>query len=81
MCLAVPLKITEIEGNNAVAARDGVSRRIRTDFIKDPRVGDYVLVHAGFAIERMDPKAAEESRELAAEVEEELRKIREGLRR
>ena len=78
MCLAVPLKIIEIEGNDAVAARDGVSRRIRTDFIKEPRVGDYVLVHAGFAIERLDPAAAEESQALAREVEEELRKIREG---
>lgn len=75
MCLAVPLKITEIEGNEAVAERDGVSRRIRVDFIKSPRVGDYVMVHAGFAIERVPEEQAQEDLAAAAEVEQVLKEM------
>ena len=58
MCLAIPLKITNIEGKEAIGERDGVRRRIRVDFIKDAQVGDYVIVHAGFAIERLPEEQA-----------------------
>lgn len=75
MCLAVPLKITEIEGNEATAERDGVSRRIRVDFIKDPKVGDHVMVHAGFAIERLSEEQAEEDLAAAREVEQVLKEM------
>ena len=75
MCLAVPLKITEIEGNEAIAEREGVSRRIRVDFIKAPRVGDYVMVHAGFAIERVPEEQAQEDLAAAAEVEQVLKEM------
>ena len=78
MCLAVPLRITELNGNDAVGARDGIRRPVRVDFIKEPKIGDYVMVHAGFAIERVDPAEAEESQRLAAEVEKELAAIRAG---
>ena len=53
MCLAVPLKIIEANGKTAVAEAMGVSREIRVDFIPEPKLGDYVIVHAGFAIERL----------------------------
>ena len=53
MCLAVPLKIVELNGLDAVGEWEGVRRRIRVDFIPDPQVGQYVIVHAGFAIERL----------------------------
>ena len=58
MCLAVPLRIKEINGEDADAERDGVSRKIKVGFIKDPKPGDYVIVHAGFAIERVDEQQA-----------------------
>ena len=58
MCLAVPLKITEINGNEAVAESMGMRRKIRVDFIPNPAVGDYVIVHAGFAIERLPEQQA-----------------------
>lgn len=58
MCLAVPLKLTEINGNEAVGEAMGMSRRIRVDFIKDPKLGEYVMVHAGFAIERLSETRA-----------------------
>ena len=58
MCLAVPLKIVEIDGLNGVGEVEGLRRRMRLDFIKEPRVGDYVIVHAGFAIERLGEEQA-----------------------
>ena len=75
MCLAVPLKLIEINGSEAVAERAGVTRSVRVDFIKEPKVGDYVLVHAGFAIERVPEGQARKSQEAAAEVEELLREM------
>lgn len=53
MCLAVPLKLIEINGKTATGEAMGMTRQVRVDFIKEPRVGDYVMVHAGFAIERL----------------------------
>ena len=73
MCLAIPLKIVEINGQNAIGERDGMTRKIRIDFIRDAQIGDYVIVHAGFAIEKLDEKQALESMEAAREVEEMLR--------
>ncbi|HIQ78806.1 MAG TPA: HypC/HybG/HupF family hydrogenase formation chaperone [Candidatus Scatomorpha intestinavium] len=58
MCLAVPLKIVEIDGLNGVGEVEGLRRRMRLDFIKEPRVGEYVIVHAGFAIERLSEEQA-----------------------
>ncbi len=51
MCLAIPLKLVEIEGKEALGEALGMKRKIRVDFIKEPKLGDYVMVHAGFAIE------------------------------
>ena len=53
MCLAVPLKLVEINGKDAVGEALGMQRAVRVDFIPDPKPGDYVMVHAGFAIERL----------------------------
>ena len=53
MCLAVPLKLIEINGKNATGEAMGMTRQVRVDFIKEPQVGDYVMGHAGFAIERL----------------------------
>ena len=63
MCLAVPLKLIEINGREAVGDAMGVRRRIRVDFIPEPKVGDYVIVHAGFAIERLPEQQALEDLE------------------
>ena len=75
MCLAVPLKITSIDGPDAVAERDGVRRTIRVDLLKEPKVGEYVMVHAGFAIERLDEEQALLDLEAAKEVEDALREL------
>ena len=58
MCLAVPLKLIEIDGKNAVGESMGMQRKLRVDFIPEPKIGDYVIVHAGFAIERLPEEQA-----------------------
>lgn len=73
MCLAVPLKIIEINGVDAVGERRGIRRNIRLDFTRSAEVGDYVIVHAGFAIEKLDRDQAEASLAAIQEVEDALR--------
>ena len=68
MCLAIPLKILETDGKNAVGEVGGVKRRIRVDFLPDVQPGDYVIAHAGFAIEKLDEARARENLETILEV-------------
>lgn len=63
MCLAVPLRLTEIHGSDAVGEAMGMRRAVRVDFIPEPKIGDYVMVHAGFAIERLEEAQALEDLE------------------
>ena len=72
MCLAIPFRIIEIEGNNAVGEAGGMQRSIRVDLIKEPQVGDYVIVHAGFAIERLPERQALDDLEAWQEVSDAL---------
>ena len=72
MCLAVPLKLIEINGKEAVGESMGMRRSVRVDFIEEPKLGDYVIVHAGFAIERLSEEQALED----IEAWEELRDAR-----
>ncbi len=61
MCVAVPAKVIEIEGNRATVAVAGAKLTTRLDLVPETQVGDYVLVHAGFAIQVMDTEEAEET--------------------
>ena len=63
MCLAIPLKLVEINDKTAVGEAMGMRREIRVDFIDRPQIGDYVIVHAGFAIERLPEQQALEDLE------------------
>lgn len=58
MCLAIPMKIITIEGTIATAEVDGVTRQARLDLIPEAGIGDFVLIHAGLAISRLDPEDA-----------------------
>lgn len=71
MCLAIPAKITELKDDN-MAEVDilGVTREASIDLTPAAKVGDYVLVHAGFAIEIVDPEFAEETLDLIREFPE-----------
>ena len=63
MCLAIPLQLIEINGSTAVGEAMGMRREIRVDFIDRPQIGDFVIVHAGFAIERLPEQQALEDLE------------------
>ncbi len=58
MCLAVPAKIVELNGANATISVDGAVREVDVSLIEEPRLGDYVLVHAGFAITKVKHEEA-----------------------
>ncbi len=73
MCLAVPLKLLEVNGKEAVGEAMGLRRTVRVDFIPQPKPGDYVIVHAGFAIERLPEQQAMEDLETWEELEDALR--------
>ena len=60
MCLAVPAKIVELNGMTATISVDGALREVDVSLIEDARLGDYVLVHAGFAIHKWDKSEVEE---------------------
>jgi hydrogenase expression/formation protein HypC len=60
MCLAVPARIVELQGMTATISVDGALRDVDVSLIDDPRLGDYVLVHAGFAIHRWERSDVEE---------------------
>jgi len=67
MCLAIPSKITQIDNNMAVIDVDGVRRECSLLLVEDAQVGDYVIVHAGFAISKIDETAALETLALLKE--------------
>jgi len=58
MCLAVPSRIIEINDTVAKVDVDGVTRETSIMLIDDAKIGDYVIVHAGFAISKVDEEAA-----------------------
>jgi len=68
MCLAVPAKIIEIKGEKAVADFGGVRREITISLLENVNIGDYVIVHTGFAIETLDEKQAIETLQLWKEI-------------
>ncbi|MEI7831730.1 MAG: HypC/HybG/HupF family hydrogenase formation chaperone [bacterium] len=68
MCLAIPMKVIELDGAEATVEQEGVTRNIRVDFLKDLQLGEYVLVHAGVAIERIGEEEAAETLELIKEL-------------
>lgn len=66
MCLAVPAQIVELDGLNATVDLHGVRRQANVAFIEDPTVGDYVLIHAGFAIRKWTDEDVAAYREVVA---------------
>ena len=61
MCLAIPSRIVKINDGLGTIDVDGVIRKVSLLLLEDPQVGDYVIVHAGFAIHKIDEIAALES--------------------
>ena len=79
MCLAIPSKIIKIENNMATIDVDGVQREASLLLLEDANVGEYVIVHAGFAIQKIDESAAQETLSLLREAAELVEK-KEGER-
>ena len=69
MCLAFPGKIILIKGEQAVVDFDGVKKEINVSLV-DAKVGEYVIVHAGFAIEKMNKEIGIENQELFKSLDE-----------
>ena len=67
MCLAIPSRITQIENEMATIDVDGVQRSASLMLMEDAAVGDYVIVHAGFAIKKLDEASAMETIRLLKE--------------
>jgi len=70
MCLAVPMKILEIHENKGLVEIGGVKREVSLQMMKDFQVGDYIIVHAGFAIQKLDEEEALETLDLFRQLEE-----------
>lgn len=67
MCLAVPAEIKSIEGHSATVDYGGVSRKANISLV-EAKVGDYVIVHAGYAIQVLDKAEAEKTLEIFKEL-------------
>ena len=76
MCLAVPSRIVEIENSVGTIEFEGVKKRVSLLLLDDVKIGDWVIVHAGFAIQKIDEKEALETlrflRQIVAELDEKL---------
>jgi len=70
MCLAIPARIVELEGDKAVVDAMGNRWRARTTLLPEARLGDLVLIHAGFAISLVDEKEAKETWELLRQIDD-----------
>ena len=71
MCLAVPMKVSEISPNEtAVVESDGVSMEISLKLVGEVNIGDYVIVHTGFALEVLDPEEAKKTLDVFREIAE-----------
>ena len=70
MCLAIPVQVKSIEGQEATVEIGGVSRRVSLLLTPEAREGDYVLLHTGYAISLIDEEEAQETLELLREMSE-----------
>ncbi len=68
MCLAVPMRVVTIDGDTAVCEIDGVRREANIMMVDGVQVGDFVLIHAGFAMEKLDEADAEETLDLFRQI-------------
>ncbi|HIQ37060.1 MAG TPA: HypC/HybG/HupF family hydrogenase formation chaperone [Desulfocapsa sulfexigens] len=89
MCLAIPMRVIEIKGNSddllnpqiATVETDGIRREIRLDLVdRIPEIGDYLIIHAGFAVNCLDAENAETNLQLLRELAEGMEESAEGDR-
>jgi hydrogenase expression/formation protein HypC len=68
MCLGIPMKVVRIKGEFADVSSGRLMRCINIQLLADLKVGEYVMVHAGFAIERVDPQEARKTLRIIDEI-------------
>ncbi|MDX1285140.1 MAG: HypC/HybG/HupF family hydrogenase formation chaperone [Draconibacterium sp.] len=68
MCLSIPAKILSIDGDKALVSLGGAEYNAALNLVDDVKVGDYVLLHSGFAIQKIDEAEANETMRLLNEV-------------
>lgn len=70
MCLALPVKVVEVGADEtAIVDLGGVKKEISLVLLDDVKVGDYVILHVGYALSKLDPEEAEKTLALFAEME------------
>ena len=69
MCLAIPAKVISVEGSSALVNIENVEYTASLLLLENVNPGDFVLLHAGFAIEKVDPEEAVETMRLLVEIE------------
>jgi hydrogenase expression/formation protein HypC len=67
MCLAIPMKVVEIEGNKGIVEYIGIKREVGLELLEDVKVDDWVIIHTGFAISKLNEEEAQESLSLLKE--------------
>jgi hydrogenase expression/formation protein HypC len=72
MCYAIPAKVTEIDGETAKVDYGGIFKTINISLVDSLSIGDYVLIHAGFAIEKLDLNHAKDALQI---IEKEMQDI------
>jgi hydrogenase expression/formation protein HypC len=68
MCLAIPAKVKELRGDTALVDVSGIRREANVMMTPDVKVGDYIIMHAGFAIQILDTREAEKTLKLLEEI-------------
>ena len=70
MCLAIPVRVVELlADDNAVVDLDGIRKTISLALVDDVKVGDYVILHVGYALSKLDPEEAARTLELFAAID------------
>jgi hydrogenase expression/formation protein HypC len=69
MCLAIPAKVIQVDGSKALVTIEDIEYTASLLLIDDVKPGDFILLHAGFAIEKIDPEEAAETMRLLIEIE------------
>jgi hydrogenase expression/formation protein HypC len=67
VCLGIPMPLVKVHGTVGTASLDGVTRTVMLDLVPGAAVGDYVIVHAGYAIQMLDETEAQQTLALLAE--------------
>lgn len=71
MCLAIPARVVELSGDEtAVVEVGGVKKEVSLALVEDVALGDYLIIHVGFALNKLDPEEAEKTLALFAEMGE-----------